>query len=366
VGNVPAQRDDPGILFSVVTPSLNQARYLPRNLDSVLEQSIGRVEHIVVDGGSVDGSVAILDDYVERHPGRVCYVSEVDAGQCEALNKGIRMARGRFVGWQNVDDYYLPDAFSTALEYLDRHPQEVGVYGECQKIDGTGRVIGRWPTGPFDLSRLLMQDYVPNQSAFIRRDVLFELLIDESMEYAMDYDLWLRLALNHSLGYIPVVLAVNRILPDAKSQVGMFPLLCDRVRAVQRTLAEPGIAEALPEGRRALLRHILKALLVALLLGRGRDARRLGLRAIGLRCQGGEWMWALFTLGAKSPWPRDVPGDATFAFRATRMLEAARLTGDQRPGKSDGMAESIGRLTRTVIWRCLHVWTHFRRPRVCS
>src|SRR5438105_1254200 len=110
------ERDAPTL--SIVIPSFNHSQYIRRTIDSILRQPFKQVELIVVDGGSKDGTVDILCDYMTRFPDRFRFVSEPDDGQSDALNKGIAMARGEIIGWQNADDYYLPGAFEKPVSYL--------------------------------------------------------------------------------------------------------------------------------------------------------------------------------------------------------------------------------------------------------
>ena len=115
-------------LVSIVTPSFNQARFLEATLRSVLEQDYPNIEYLVVDGASTDGSVEIIRRYADR---LTWWVSEKDNGQSEAINKGMRRARGEFIGWLNSDDIYLPGAVSAAVSAFLSHPQAGLIYGRC-------------------------------------------------------------------------------------------------------------------------------------------------------------------------------------------------------------------------------------------
>jgi glycosyltransferase involved in cell wall biosynthesis len=105
--------------LSIITPSFNQAAFLPQTLDSVLNQKYPKLEYIVIDGGSTDGSREIIDSYSNR---LTFWVSEKDRGQVHALNKGLQRATGDWVGWQNSDDFYLPGAFESFALATQRHP----------------------------------------------------------------------------------------------------------------------------------------------------------------------------------------------------------------------------------------------------
>lgn len=180
-------------LVSVVTPSFNHARFLERTILSVLGQDYPRLEYIIVDGGSTDGSQAILAKYASRI---AWWVSEPDAGQTDALNKGLAHARGDILAWLNSDDTWLPGAVGSAVKALAQYPHSGLVYGAANFIDADDRIIGRFPAAQTSY-RLLRQGYVhiPQQAAFFRADVWRQVgPLDPSMYFAMDYDLWVRIA----------------------------------------------------------------------------------------------------------------------------------------------------------------------------
>lgn len=186
----------PRPLLTVVTPCLNAVATLPETLDSVRAQGLGAaVEHVVVDGGSSDGTVVLL-----RGPADVRWISEPDRGLSDALNKGIAMAQGEYVGWLNADDFYLPGALRPALDAMAQGPTWVSA--PCVIVDGDGREIRRAVTRykrfflrHYGHRSLLVQNYLAAPSTFVRRDAILEAGgFDERFKYSMDYDLWLRLA----------------------------------------------------------------------------------------------------------------------------------------------------------------------------
>src|SRR5512138_2503312 len=129
-------------LVSIVTPSYNQAAYLERTLRSVLDQgrelAPDELEYLVVDGGSTDGSLEIMQRYADR---LAWWTSEKDSGQAEAINKGMQRARGGIVAWLNSDDVYLPGAIAGAVKVFAEHPQVVMVYGDTRAIDGQDQTL---------------------------------------------------------------------------------------------------------------------------------------------------------------------------------------------------------------------------------
>ena len=190
------------MLVSIVTPSFNQARYLETTLRSVLTQDYPSIEYLVIDGGSTDGSVEILRRYSDQLAG---WVSEPDRGQTDALNKGFARANGEILAWLNSDDTYAPGAVAAAVKYLTEHPEIGMVYADTNFIDENGRVIGRFPAAQTD-QRRLRQGYVhiPQQATFFRADLWRQVgPLDPDFYFAMDYDLWTRLARLAPFAYLP-------------------------------------------------------------------------------------------------------------------------------------------------------------------
>ena len=203
-------------LVSIVTPSFNQARFLETTIRSVLAQDYPRLEYIIVDGGSTDGSLAIIERYADR---LAWWVSEPDLGQTDAINKGFARARGEIFAWLNSDDTYLPHAVSEAVAYLQAHPEVGMVYGDANFIDEHGRVIGRFNARQTDYRRLRWGAvYIPQQAAFFRASLWRQVgPLDPTFYFAMDYDLWVRIAALAPLRYHPRLWANFRLHSDAKT-----------------------------------------------------------------------------------------------------------------------------------------------------
>ncbi|HEX2396926.1 MAG TPA: glycosyltransferase family 2 protein [Solirubrobacteraceae bacterium] len=183
--------------ITVVTPCLNAAPTLPEALASVRAQGYPRLEHVVVDGGSSDGTLDIL-----RAAERVRWISEPDRGLAHAMNKGIAMAQGEVIGWLNADDRYLPRALEAVGRALARHPDALWLTGRCRIIDADGREVRRWVTAyknaflrRYSLPLYLTQNFISAPATFLRREA-FEVagLFDERYRISMDYDFYLRLA----------------------------------------------------------------------------------------------------------------------------------------------------------------------------
>lgn len=174
-------------LVSVVTPCLDPGPRLQRCLDSVRAQTYRQVEHIVVDGGSTDGTVAVL----EKAP-RIQWVSEKDSGQTHALAKGFGMAQGQILTWLNADDVLAPTAAATAVAAILRQPDAGVVYGDLEILRDDKRTVFR-PRPPTTITDLDLGDSIGQPGTFFTREALARVGgLDESFQLAMDFDLWLR------------------------------------------------------------------------------------------------------------------------------------------------------------------------------
>ena len=205
-------------LVSIITPSYNQAIYLEATIQSVLAQDYPNIEYIVVDGGSSDGSLEIIKQYADR---LAWWVSEPDQGQTDAINKGFAQATGKYLAWLNSDDTYEPHAVAEMVAYLESHPEVGLVYGDTNFIDQHDNVIGRFPAAQTDYKRL-QQGYVHvgQQAAFWRAELWQQVgPLDPSYYFAMDYDLWVRLARVSEVVYLPRLWANFRLHGDSKTIV---------------------------------------------------------------------------------------------------------------------------------------------------
>jgi glycosyltransferase involved in cell wall biosynthesis len=205
-------------LVSIVTPSFNQARFLETTIRSVLEQSYPNLEYIIVDGGSTDGSREIIERYADR---LAWWVSERDQGQTDAINKGFARARGEILAWLNSDDTYQPQAIADAVAFLQARPEVGMVYGDANLIDESGLVIGKFPARQTDYRRLKRgYVHIPQQAAFFRASIWRQVgPLDPTFYFAMDYDLWVRIARLALVQYEPRWWANFRLHDTGKSVV---------------------------------------------------------------------------------------------------------------------------------------------------
>jgi glycosyltransferase involved in cell wall biosynthesis len=220
-------------LVSIITPSFNQRQFVEATIESVLAQDYPRIEYLVVDGGSTDGTLDVL----RRYGGRLRWISEPDQGQADAINKGVRLTGGEVLAWLNADDVYLPGAVARAVGELQVHPPAALVYGQGEFIDRAGHVIEPClHVEPFDLRRLIdHNDIILQPAAFFRRAPFTAVGgLDTSLHYTLDYDLWIRLALRYPVRYLPALLAQARVYPQTKTSSGGMERLTEIERMVRR------------------------------------------------------------------------------------------------------------------------------------
>jgi glycosyltransferase involved in cell wall biosynthesis len=204
--------------ISVITPSYNQVRFLRDNLVSVLNQCYTEYEHIIIDGGSTDGTVDILKSYDKR----ISYwVSEPDRGQSDALNKGLAAASGEVIGWQNSDDFYLPGAFHFVGETFRENPEIDVIYGDYLYVNEGNRIVGSKKYTPcFDIREYLyVGANISNQSVFFRREALEKVGgFDVDLHLAMDFDLFLKLSAFARFKHVRTYLGAYRVHGEQKGQ----------------------------------------------------------------------------------------------------------------------------------------------------
>jgi len=179
--------------ISVVTPSYNQARFVDATMRSIHDQAYQDLEHIVIDGGSTDGSVEIIAGYADR---LASWVSEKDDGQTDALIKGFARATGDIYCWLNSDDLFEPYTLAEVAEFFSRHPEARFVYGDSTWIDAAGRPFK--PKREHGWNRFVWMydhNFIPQPSAFWRADLYHQVGgLDRRFDLAMDADLWIRFA----------------------------------------------------------------------------------------------------------------------------------------------------------------------------
>ncbi|PTN34156.1 glycosyltransferase [Desulfonatronum sp. SC1] len=207
-------------LFSVITVSLNQAQFIEDTIRAVMWQDFPSYEHLVIDGGSSDVTLDILRKYPHLK-----WTSEPDRGQSHALNKGFSMARGEIIAWINSDDFYTPETFKKVAQWFRQHPNERIIMGDSMWIfEQTGRqfLLKNREKGFEDIIRNWDDFFHPSQqSLFFKRSLLEEVgLLDETLHYTMDWDLFLRMTRVQPIRYIPELFSAYRFHGQAKGGSG--------------------------------------------------------------------------------------------------------------------------------------------------
>jgi len=208
--------------LTIVTPCLDAAATIGQTLASVAPQLREGDEHLVVDGGSTDGTLDLL-----REAG-VRFVSEPDRGLSDAMNKGIRLAEGDVVGWLNADDVLLPGALDAVRTAFRDRPGAEWAAGVCTIIDGDGAEIRTGVTRykrallrRYSLASLLVQNFVMAPATYVRRDAYRAVGgFDERFKYSMDYDVWLQLARRGDPVVVDRPLASFRMAGESLSMTG--------------------------------------------------------------------------------------------------------------------------------------------------
>jgi len=201
-------------LVSIVTPCLNSARFIKETIESVLAQDYPRIEYIVMDGGSTDGTI----DIIRRYERELTCISEPDRGAADAINRGFAQSRGDILAYLNADDELLPGAVTAAVRAFQRYPDAQVVYGGADWIDEAGARIGPYPVRDFDRDLLAHECFICQPASLIRREA-FENAggMDPDLHLTFDYELWMRLARLHSMHRIEETLALSRMHRSNKS-----------------------------------------------------------------------------------------------------------------------------------------------------
>jgi glycosyltransferase involved in cell wall biosynthesis len=204
----------PTPLVSIVTPCFNAARFLETTIQSVLAQDYPRIEYLVMDGGSTDGTLDIL----RSHAGQLTYVSGPDSGAADAIGKGFAKAGGEILAWLNADDTYLPGAVSRAVEAMAANPDAGAVYGEGSWTGSDGEILGRYPTASWSPAMFARECCICQPACFMRREAVEAVgALNPVWQASFDYDLWIRLSKRYRFVHIPECLATSRMHPANKT-----------------------------------------------------------------------------------------------------------------------------------------------------
>ena len=241
-----------GPLISIVTPTFNRAPFLEYTIRSIEQQTYRNFEHIVVDGGSTDETLELLNRHREKYPLR--WISEPDRGMYDAINKGLHLARGDVLAYLNSDDLYFPWTLATVVDGLTRNPDADAIFGDALTIDdetGVQRASWGWP---FNLDFVRRVGFLVQPTVFWRRAVYDDIgPFDDSLRYVADCDYWMRAGSSHTFRKINEFLAVERDHKATFRAAGREELLDELRRVRSRYVTLSGA-----EHRRAVTRHAIR------------------------------------------------------------------------------------------------------------
>jgi glycosyltransferase involved in cell wall biosynthesis len=205
-------------LVTIVTPSFNQGEFIEQTILSILNQDYNNIEYIIMDGGSTDNSI----DVIKKYESRITYwESKPDKGQTHALNKGFKMANGEYIGWLNSDDWIQPDLVSNICNTFNTNKKVGTVYGYLNIIDNDEKLIEirENPENSDYFSFLDGKASINQIGAFHRRALLQKFgYLDESLNYVMDYELWLRLGQHSDFFQLPFIVGTHRLHDKTKTK----------------------------------------------------------------------------------------------------------------------------------------------------
>lgn len=204
-------------LVTIITPTLDHGRFLESALQSVKNQTYPHIEHLVFDGGSQDNTIDLLKSYRPMY--NMQWISEKDNGISEAINKGIQMAKGEIIAWLNADDVLMyEDSIERVVEVYRAKDAPGIILGDMAFLEKSGNIIQMYGYPEVTYEYLISSGKnIGQPSVFIRSDILKNNLLDNDLHYAMDFDLWIRIAKNSRFTQIHRVLSGSRMYPGTKS-----------------------------------------------------------------------------------------------------------------------------------------------------
>ncbi len=229
--------------ITVITPSFNQGQYIQQTIRSVLDQDYPNLEYLLLDGGSSDGTLKILESYRDR----LWFASEPDRGQTHAINKGLALASGEIVCFLNSDDQFAPGALAKVGAFFAAHPECAWLSGRCRIVD-EGGVETLKPISAYknfwlafhSPSVLGVLNYISQPATFWRRTLLERVgYLNEELHYAFDYEYWLRILQVEKLCVLPEVLALFRVHAASKGSTGVAAQFGEELATARRLVDSP-------------------------------------------------------------------------------------------------------------------------------
>lgn len=230
--------------FSIITPSLNQGRFVEKTIQSVINQDYTDIEYVVIDGGSTDNTVDVIKKYQSYMK---YWVSEPDRGQTDAIRKGFEKSSGDIIGWINSDDcYYSKDVFRKIADVFKSNPDVNICYGDNIYINENDSVLYLRKAVPFYSKKLLyIWNYINQPTVFFRRKILDEFELDLSLHYIMDYEYWLRISGRYKFKYVNSIISASRWHAGCKT-ISNAQAFVDELEKVHARIGKPTLAKIVP------------------------------------------------------------------------------------------------------------------------
>jgi len=207
-------------VITIITPVFNGEKYIRNCIDNFLAQGCAQAEHLIMDGASKDGTVAILEEYASRHP-NVRFISEKDSGQSNAMNKGIQAAKGKIISFLNVDDTYEPRVLNRVVEVFKKLPEPSFVCANLNiwNADGSFRHLNK-PSKVTPVNILSdLEEWPYNPSAYFYHKTIHNKVGNyaEDEHFAMDYDFIIRAVLEVPFTYVDEIWGNFFMVEDSKT-----------------------------------------------------------------------------------------------------------------------------------------------------
>ncbi len=221
-------------LISIITPSYNQGKFIEETIKSVMNQDYTNIEHIIIDGGSSDNTFSIIKNYIDKY--NLQWISESDMGQSDALNKGFKLAKGEIIGWINSDDaYFTTHVLTDVMNFFKKYIECDIIYGDMIYIDEKNTFKMIRPAFPFFSYSILKRfNIVLQPSTFFKHHIIENYQLDVNLNYAMDYDFWLRIAQDNKFYHMPEILSCFRYHSSSKSITESKIMLTEAIKVAER------------------------------------------------------------------------------------------------------------------------------------
>lgn len=205
--------------LSIVTPSYNCGEYIEETILSVISQDYDDFEYFIIDGGSKDNTVGILKKYSKKYPNRFQWLSEPDQGQTSAINKGLKMSSGDWFAWINADDFYEPNIFSEVTKFMRLIPNTGVIYGNCYLVKENNKIKLDIPPKKVDFNMQKNGNLIYGPASFFNMKAIEKTgEFDETLQYWMDYEMYIRISKIMPLEYVDLNIANFRFRPYQKSR----------------------------------------------------------------------------------------------------------------------------------------------------